>query len=231
MRVQSRSRMRLRIAASIAFLFRTCFKGVLDTIAPLSHGWAPPSGLERGGWELLPGRGSAKLLGFHGIFLFWCFHRIFLFWCKISHMRIQTYHHGASRICKNLQIFWPKTIVCKAIFYIFENKSTRIDLCKAIFYIFWNFSPKQRFMYVIVLAGKPLWPTTPKTQKTAKMTQDCNNVALQLPKISLSKGYFGQFKGYILCSGNVGGVFASEGGSCHRGFTIVLSLEQCFLLL
>ena len=76
---------------------------------------------------------------------------------------------------------------------------------------------------------KPLWPTTPKTQKKAKMTQDCKNVALKLPKISLkwpkialSEGYFRQFKGYILCSGNVGGFFASEGGSCHRGFTIVL---------
>ena len=62
------------------------------------------------------------------------------------------------------------------------------------------------------------------------MTQDCKNVALklpkislELPKISLSKRYFEQFKGYILCSGNVGGFFASEGGSCHRGFTIVLS--------
>ena len=38
---QTRSRTRLRIAASIAFLFRACFKGVLDTIAPLSRGWAP----------------------------------------------------------------------------------------------------------------------------------------------------------------------------------------------
>ena len=38
LRVQSRSRTRLRIAASIAFLFRACFKGVLDTIAPLSRG-------------------------------------------------------------------------------------------------------------------------------------------------------------------------------------------------
>ena len=37
LRVQSRSRKRLRIAASIAFLFRTC-KGVFDTIAPLSRG-------------------------------------------------------------------------------------------------------------------------------------------------------------------------------------------------
>ena len=34
LRVQSRSRTRLRIAASIAFLFRACFKGILDTIAP-----------------------------------------------------------------------------------------------------------------------------------------------------------------------------------------------------
>ena len=38
LRVQSRSRTRLRIAASIAFLFRACFKDVLDTIAPLSRG-------------------------------------------------------------------------------------------------------------------------------------------------------------------------------------------------
>ena len=44
-RVQSRSRTRLRIAASIAFSFRACFKGVRDTIARLS----PLSGLERGG--------------------------------------------------------------------------------------------------------------------------------------------------------------------------------------
>ena len=44
----------------------------------------------------------------------------------------------------------------------------------------------------------------------------------KLPKISLTKGYFGQFKGYILCSGNVGGLFASEGGSWQRGFTIIL---------
>ena len=41
LRVQSWSRTRLRIATSIAFLFRTCFKGVLDIIAPLSRGWAP----------------------------------------------------------------------------------------------------------------------------------------------------------------------------------------------
>ena len=41
LRVQSRSRTRLRIVASIAFLFRAYFKGVLDTIAPLSRGWAP----------------------------------------------------------------------------------------------------------------------------------------------------------------------------------------------
>ena len=40
-RVQSRSRTQLRIAASIAFLFRACFDGSLDTIAPLSRGSAP----------------------------------------------------------------------------------------------------------------------------------------------------------------------------------------------
>ena len=57
LRLQSRSRTRLRIAASIAFSLRACFKGVWDTIAPLSRGWAPLSGLERGGWGLLPVRG------------------------------------------------------------------------------------------------------------------------------------------------------------------------------
>ena len=35
LRVQSRSSTRLRIAASIAFLFRACLQGALDTIAPL----------------------------------------------------------------------------------------------------------------------------------------------------------------------------------------------------
>ena len=38
LRVQSRSRAQLRIAASIAFLFRASLKGVLDTTAPLSRG-------------------------------------------------------------------------------------------------------------------------------------------------------------------------------------------------
>ena len=38
LRVQSRSRARLRIAASIAFLFRAYFEGVWDTIAQLSRG-------------------------------------------------------------------------------------------------------------------------------------------------------------------------------------------------
>ena len=55
LRVQSRSRMRLRIAVSIAFFF-FYFKGVghySATIARLSR----LSGLERGGWELLPVRG------------------------------------------------------------------------------------------------------------------------------------------------------------------------------
>ena len=44
LRVQSRSRTRLRIAASIAFLFRACFQARLS----------PPSGLERGGSLFLP---------------------------------------------------------------------------------------------------------------------------------------------------------------------------------
>ena len=35
LRAQSRSRVRLRSAASIAFLFRACFEGVFDTVAPL----------------------------------------------------------------------------------------------------------------------------------------------------------------------------------------------------
>ena len=41
LRVQSRLRTGLWIAVSIAFLLRACFKGILDTIAPLSRGWAP----------------------------------------------------------------------------------------------------------------------------------------------------------------------------------------------
>ena len=38
LRLQSWSRTRLRIAVSIAFLFRACFKGVLGAIVPLSRG-------------------------------------------------------------------------------------------------------------------------------------------------------------------------------------------------
>ena len=78
----------------------------------------------------------------------------FLFWCKTSHMRTQTYHHGASRICNNLQICWPKTIlVCKAIFYTLKNKYAIIYLCKAIFYIFGNYSPKTK-VYVCNRFGR-----------------------------------------------------------------------------
>ena len=74
------------------------------------------------------------------------------------------------------------------------------------------------------------------------MTQDCKSVALKLPKISLKlpklslgKGNVGQFKGYIPCSGNLGRFFASEGGSCHKGFTIIPKqlkvrvIQHCFL--
>ena len=52
LRVQSQSRTQLRIVASVALLFRACFKEVLDTsttIARLSF----LGGLEQGGWELL----------------------------------------------------------------------------------------------------------------------------------------------------------------------------------
>ena len=44
---QSRSRMRLSIAASIAFLFHACFKGVSDS-KDHDRVVEPPSGLERG---------------------------------------------------------------------------------------------------------------------------------------------------------------------------------------
>ena len=56
------------------------------------------------------------------------------------------------------------------------------------------------------------------------MTQDCKNVALKLPKISLklptislSKAYFGQFKGYILCSGKCWRVFCFRGWKLPQG--------------
>ena len=80
---------------------------------------------------------------------------------------------------------------------------------------------------------KALRPTTPKTRKRNEddiakefSTQDHKNVALKLPKISLNEGYCCQFKGYILCLGDVGaqsGGFCFRGwktGSRHRGFTI-----------
>ena len=44
--------------------------------------------------------------------------------------------------------------VCKAIWHMFKNKSARIYLCKAIFYTFGIYIPKQKLMYVVVLAGK-----------------------------------------------------------------------------
>ena len=51
------------------------------------------------------------------------------------------------------------------------------------------------------------------------------NIALKLPKISLTKGYFGQFKGYILQSWVIFAFFCVLGGGVvgHRGFTIVLT--------
>ena len=110
---------------------------------------------------------TKNVLGFFtGFSIFWCkFSHIPHFWlhsaknCAQTNKNTHTHtHNGANRICKDLQIFWPKTIfVCKAIFYIFKNKSARIYWCKANFYIFGNYSPKQKFMYVIILAGMVMY--------------------------------------------------------------------------
>ena len=43
----------------------------------------------------------------------------------------------------------------------------------------------------------PCDPQPPTRKRKKKMIQDCKNAALKLPKLSLSWGYFGQFKGYI----------------------------------
>ena len=42
---------------------------------------------------------------------------------------------------------------------------------------------------------KPLWQLPPSESKKPFNTSRTKNVALKLPKISLTKGYFGQFKG------------------------------------
>ena len=64
------------------------------------------------------------------------------------------------------------------------------------------------------------------------LSKNRRKVALKSPKISLNKGYFGRFKGYIFfvgkCWCSTGGFFASEGGSRHRGFTIVLTFRVIF---
>ena len=44
---------------------------------------------------------------------------------------------------------------------------------------------------------KPLWQLPPSEAKKPSNISRTKNVALKLPKISLTKGYFGQFKGYI----------------------------------
>ena len=44
---------------------------------------------------------------------------------------------------------------------------------------------------------KPLWQLAPSEAKKPSNISRTKNVALKLPKISLTKGYFGQFKGYI----------------------------------
>ena len=64
---------------------------------------------------------------------------------------------------------------------------------------------------MLVTLGNCWRPTTPKTQERNKndiakefSTRNHKNLALRLPQIFLDKGNLGQFKGYILCLGNVG---------------------------
>ena len=47
----------------------------------------------------------------------------------------------------------------------------------------------------------------PRRKRKQKWPRTAENLALKFVQISLSKGYFGQFKGYILYLGNVGGLF------------------------
>ena len=67
-----------------------------------------------------------------------------------KHTHTHTHHVVPAEPVKNAK-FRPKTnFVCKANFYKFKNKSAGVYLCKAFYYILGNFSPKQKFMYVIV---------------------------------------------------------------------------------
>ena len=60
------------------------------------------------------------------------------------------------------------------------------------------------------------------SRKPSNISQ-AKNVALKLPKIALTKGYFGQFKGYIFTVlGHFLLLFCVLGFVGHRGFAIVL---------
>ena len=68
--------------------------------------------------------------------------------------------------------------------------------------------------------------------KKASNISRTENVALKLPKICLTKeyfgqfkGYFGQFKGYIFAVRVIFAFFCVLGVVGHRGFTIVLIVE------
>ena len=63
---------------------------------------------------------------------------------------------------------------------------------------------------------KPLWQLPPSEAKKPSNISRTKNVALKLPKICLTKGYFGQFKGYIL------GLF--------KGYIFAVLGHFCFLL-
>ena len=67
----------------------------------------------------------------------------------------------------------------------------------------------------------------PQDAKESQNDPGLQKCSLKFPKISLIKGYFGQFKGYVLCSGNVGGLFASEGGTRNHYETPVCSQNVC----
>ena len=69
-----------------------------------------------------------------------------------------------------------------------------------------------------------------RSKRTFKISRT-KNVGLKLPKISLTKGYFGQVKGYML--GQFKGYICAVLGHFfllrlgvvgHRGFTIVLNI-------
>ena len=79
----------------------------------------------------------------------------------------------------------------------------------------------------------PWDPQSPKTHKKRKWhrkkkvsTQHHRNVVLRLPRISFDKGCFGQFKGCLICLGNVDtqleGALLPRVDVATRSFTVVL---------